>query len=215
MARHGPFLLNDMIEKLVGNHPLCNSYFLGEKGKECILFDPGDNKNNRLDRFIDAHYSSLEAILLTHGHYDHILGLLNMKHKAPLYLSFEDEKFLNESKYNLLEGLKISWERIVTLTGGESLLFPSIGTIEVIATPFHTSGSLCYYSKERNALISGDTLFHLSYGRCDLPSGNERLIGESLKKLAKLPIETKVYPGHGEGTTLANELRFNPGFRLI
>lgn len=204
-----------MIEKLSGNPSLCNTYFIGERGKGCILVDPGDNGNGRLDRYIDAHYSSLEAILLTHGHYDHILGLLNLEHKAPLYLSAEDEKFLYESKYNLLEGLEISWGKIEILLGGERLLFPEVGEIEVIATPFHTEGSLCYYLKNENALISGDTLFHLSYGRCDLPSGNERLVGSSLKKLSKLPKETKVYPGHGESTTLDNELRFNPGFHLV
>ncbi len=204
-----------MINKLVGSPSLCNSYFIGEKGGSCLLVDPGDNTNNRLDHYIDAHYSSLEGILLTHGHYDHILGLLNLTHKAPLYVSEEDLKCLSDSKYNLLRGLEIDWDDIKTVSDGEKLVFPGISEIKVIATPFHTEGSVCYYLPKENALLSGDTLFHLSYGRCDLPSGDESLVSSSLSKLKKLPTETKVYPGHGESTNIGNELRFNPAFQLL
>ena len=203
-----------MITKISGNPSLCNSYFIGNYGEDCILVDPGDNSNGRLDRFINNHFKNLSAILLTHGHYDHILGLLNLKHDAPVYVGIEDERCLSDSKYNLYPSLSIDSIKIVPLYGGETLKFGSI-EIKVIATPFHTEGSVCYYLKQDNALLSGDTLFHLGYGRTDFPGGNPLKIEDSLRKLVTLPKETKVYPGHGESTTLGNELRFNPGFSFL
>mgnify|MGYP002521062354 CR=1 FL=1 len=203
-----------MITKLSGNTTLCNSYFLGDYGKDCILVDPGDNSNGRLDRFIDNHFKTLSAVLLTHGHYDHILGLKSLKHQAPVYLGIGDERFFTDSKYNLYQSLTIDNIMPILLYGGETLKLSSI-EIQVIATPFHTEGSVCYYLKQESALLSGDTLFHLSYGRTDLPGGNPLKIENSLRKLIVLPKETKVYPGHGESTTLENELRFNPGFSFL
>lgn len=210
MARSGPFFVF-MIIKLTGNPSLCNSYFLGEEGKECFLIDPGDNSNNRLDRFIDKHYSSLKGILLTHGHYDHILGLLTLTHKAPLYIGVGDECCLLDGKYNLLEGLEINGYSIHSLYDNDEVVLGD-SSIKVITTPFHTEGSVCYNSAKENALISGDTLFHLSYGRYDLPGGDGRKVHTSLNKLKSLPSMTKVYPGHGENTVLETEFRFNPGF---
>lgn len=200
-----------MIAKLSGKPSLCNSYFIGEDKKECFLVDPGDNTNNRLDKYIDKHFSSLKGILLTHGHYDHILGLRNLTHKAPLYIGAEDERCLTNAKYNLLEGLEISGYEVYQLDDGDELKVND-QIIKVIATPFHTEGSVCFYLKQENALISGDTLFHLSYGRYDLPGGDGRKVRASLNKIKTLPSNTKVYPGHGESTVLETEFRFNPGF---
>lgn len=210
MARSGPFFI-PMIVKLSGNPSLCNSYFIGEDKKECFLVDPGDNANNRLDKYIDKHFSSLKGILLTHGHYDHILGLRNLAHKAPLYIGAEDERCLTNDKYNLLEGLEISGYDVHQLSDGDTLEI-SGSPIEVIATPFHTEGSVCFYLSQENVLISGDTLFHLSFGRYDLPGGDGRKVQASLNKLKRLPPNTKIYPGHGENTVLETEFRFNPGF---
>ncbi len=200
-----------MITKINGNSIFCNTYFIGNFGEDCILVDPGDNTNAKLDRFIDAHYRSLLAILLTHGHYDHIYGLLTLKHKAPVYMGREDTRCLTNPKYNLMDGLSIDNIDIHEIFDGEKLEIGS-NAIRVISTPFHTEGSVCYYLEKEKALLSGDTLFHLNYGRTDLPGGDGSKIADSLSKLARLPLKTKVYPGHGEGTTIDNELRFNPGF---
>lgn len=175
--------------------------------------DPGDNAYARLDRFIDAHYHSLLAVLLTHGHYDHIYGLLSLEHKAPVYIGSDDVRCLTVPKYNLMQGLILDNIEKHEVFDGDILAIGG-NKIRVIATPFHTEGSVCYYLEKDNALISGDTLFHLSYGRTDLAGGDERKVQNSLSKLAKLPTQTKVYPGHGEATTIGNELRFNPGFSL-
>ena len=80
---------------------------------------------------------------------------------------------------------------------------------KVISTPFHTNGSVCFLSEKENALFTGDTLFKGSIGRTDLPKGNERLISSSLKKLLKLDDNLKIYPGHGDETTLKKEKENN------
>jgi Zn-dependent hydrolases, including glyoxylases len=81
---------------------------------------------------------------------------------------------------------------------------------KVIATPFHTEGSICFYLPKEKALFSGDTLFHLSVGRTDLPGGCERFKASSLRKLLMLPDETTVYPGHEGNTTIGKERIYNP-----
>lgn len=189
---------------------LANCYILGEENEPCIVIDPGNNENGCLDRYIEKHHNGIVlAYLLTHGHYDHIYGLSSLKHKAPVYIHAEDVKFLTDDRYNLLRGLKITGYEINALNDGESL---NIGghSFEVIHTPFHTPGSVCFYLKEGNALFSGDTLFHLSVGRSDLPGGNVRQMEPSLRKLMPLPNDTKIYPGHGPSSLLEAEKRLNP-----
>lgn len=203
-----------MITKLIGSPTFCNTYILGDYGEECVLIDPGDNKNNRIDHFIDKHFKKLSAILLTHGHFDHIYGLKNLEHKAPVYIGQEDEKCLTNPKYNLCPSLSIEDYKIETIFDGEKISFGKLD-IFVIATPFHTSGSVCFYLKSDNALLSGDSLFHLSYGRTDLPGGDDSMVFSSLKKISALPSSTKIYPGHGEMTILENEIKFNPGFCFL
>lgn len=193
-----------------------NCYLLGEEGKPALLFDPSSNDKGRLDAYIERHHAGkLYGIFLTHGHADHFAGLLSLKAKAPIYIHEADRAFLSENRYNLgyeLFGEKIAFDSplIHELEGEERFSFPDGIELQVIHTPFHTPGSVCYYLPNQRALISGDTLFHLGIGRTDLPKGDESLVESSLRKLLVLPQETRVYPGHMGRTVLGNEEAYNP-----
>ncbi len=158
------------------------------------------------------------AYLLTHGHYDHLSGLKENKHPAPVYLSFEENDFLTDPDLNLTSYLNENPLIIDELekrfvSDNQEINIPHFPTFKVLHTPFHTIGSVCYYFPTEKTLFSGDTLFHLGIGRTDLPTGSGKTITSSLRKLVSLPSGTKVCPGHGPNTTLENEFRYNPYFK--
>ncbi|MFA5283277.1 MAG: MBL fold metallo-hydrolase [Bacilli bacterium] len=200
------------ITKLYFKHN-CNAYAIGDKNGPCILIDPGYNKNGILDKYLSRNYASVELVLLTHGHYDHFSGLRNLKNveNMQIVIHQDDAEKLDDPRTNCstFDNDEIILQANPHLVhDGETI--KSLGlTIIVIHTPFHTSGSVCFYIPELRALFSGDTLFHLSIGRSDLPTSSARNIQTSLDKLKKLPPDTIVYPGHGETTTIKNELLFN------
>lgn len=184
-----------------------------------LLVDPGNNQNNRLLKHIEKLGLTIEAILITHGHYDHIEALEEMLMAFPdatVYISEDEVDVLSDPRYNLSfygvgytqKELNYIPNKLVKLTDEE--VFETCGySIKMIKTPFHTKGSACYYIAKEKALFSGDTLFKSSIGRTDLPSGSQRTIDESLSKLFSLEDETKVYPGHGDITTMGREKKYN------
>ena len=199
------------IELLYFNHN-CNTYLVSNN-HECVVIDPGFNHDNCLVKAINDRHLTLKAILLTHGHYDHIEALRTLKN-VPVYVFEGEEKSLNNDRYNCSvmseDPFVINDVKVVTFKEGELDLINLKFT--VIHTPFHTSGSVCFYLKEAGVVFTGDTLFLHAIGRYDLPTSTPRLISSSLNKLFKLPHEetndTIVYPGHGSKTTLSREYRF-------
>lgn len=191
-----------------------NSYLVYNKSNECVLIDCGSTLNTII-RFISSNSLKLKALLLTHGHFDHIRGIPNLiKHFGyfDIYISKYDEELLKEpglncSKFNC-ENVKLDI-KVKTLNNLEELNFGDNLKFEVIETPFHTDGSVCYLDKMENALFSGDTLFKNSIGRYDLVTSNQSLVYDSLEKLKYLNENLVVYPGHGEITTLKDELKNN------
>lgn len=191
-----------------------NCYFLyREDTKDAIFVDPADNGKQIFNALKDKGFT-IKGILLTHGHFDHILGgdELRKLTGAKIYALNTEKEICEGAKKNLSE-----W------AGGEFTIIPdeyiSDGskhtiadiTFSVIATPGHTIGSCCFYFEEANMLISGDTLFEESVGRTDFATGDMSTLIRSIKdKLFVLPNETKVYPGHGESTTIDHEKKYNP-----
>lgn len=181
--------------------------------KECVLIDPADSQDE-ISRMIDESGCSLKGILLTHGHFDHIMAAdaVRDKYGVKVYASCDEKNTLEQPNINLGEayGLKLSVKADVWHKDGEILKLAGFD-IEALHTPGHTEGGSCYYIREIGVLFSGDTLFCGSVGRTDFPGGSMSEIVRSIKeKVMVLPDDTKVYPGHGEGTSVGYERENNP-----
>jgi len=182
--------------------------FLVWKDKEAILFDCGGENLSTLENFIDENDLILKKVIFTHGHYDHIAGLLKLKEIYPsieVYIGKEEEEFFRDSSLSLsgyLGNVDFKYENSYnTVQGGDI-----IEGFTVIDTPGHTIGGKCFFHKESGIVIVGDTMFKGSYGRYDFPTSDGRSLFASLKKLCDiLPSETKVYNGHTEMTTIGIE----------
>lgn len=191
-----------------------NCYFVYEEGNSrVIVFDPAD-KGDYIFNGLKEKGFTVEAILLTHGHFDHIWGVEQLRELsgAKVY-AYENEKELCEdASLNVSKGAgrACTVKADEYVKDGEEITAAGI-SCRLIATPGHTGGSCCYYFENDKILISGDTLFQESVGRTDLPTGSMSMLVRSVKeKLLPLPEEVKVYPGHGESTTIGYEKKYNP-----
>ena len=182
-----------------------------EEIKEGVVIDPADDGVG-ISEEIQNKKINLVGVLLTHGHFDHTLGALDLKliYKVPIYIHNKDTFLLDRqdetAKYFLKR--KIETPNIIKIDKDlEKIKEIKIGEekLEVILAPGHTPGSVCFYNKKNNLLFSGDTLFFGSRGRTDFKYGSTKNIFTSLKKLVKLPEETEVLSGHGEMTTIGTE----------
>ena len=176
--------------------------------KECVLIDPADSQDE-ISRMIDESGCSLKGILLTHGHFDHIMAAdaVRDKYGVKVYASCDEKNTLEQPHINLGEayGLKLSVKADVWHKDGEILKLAGFD-IEALHTPGHTEGGSCYYIREIGVLFSGDTLFRGSWGRTDLPTSSfEDIIKSITEKLMVLPEDTIVYPGHGKSTIIKEE----------
>lgn len=155
-----------------------------------------------------------KAILLTHGHYDHMLAAdeIRDRYQIPVYAHEKEQEVLKDAHKNLsaLWSSPYTMEADRTVREGEVLSAAGY-EIQVLHTPGHTQGSVCYYLPEQKLLMSGDTLFCGSYGRYDFPTSSGRDLAASVRRLLKeLPEDVKVCPGHNESTEIGYEKRYNP-----
>ena len=193
-----------------------NCYFVyREDSDKVLVFDPADH-GERIEAALKQHGLHTAAILLTHGHFDHIGGCAELKAAVPepvkIYAGEAERDFLLDTKSNLSKdmGRPVTVTADVYLKDGEELNLDGI-RIKVLATPGHTAGGVSYYFPEGGFLICGDTLFLESVGRTDFPTGSMSTLVRSVKeKLFTLPEETVVYPGHGDSTTIGHEKKYNP-----
>ncbi|HJD48456.1 MAG TPA: MBL fold metallo-hydrolase [Candidatus Mediterraneibacter norfolkensis] len=192
-----------------------NCYIVrNEETGECFVTDPGACPPE-LTGHIRREGLSVKAVLLTHGHFDHIMGLDDFlkEFPVPVYVHEAEKDLLESAELNSSAGML---GKPYAFSGAEyitdrQVLYIAGFEIRVIYTPGHTAGGCCYYLPEEKVLFSGDTLFRASVGRMDLPTGSmSDLIRSVRDRLLVLPDETKVYPGHMEETTIGYEKKYNP-----
>ncbi|MCH5344802.1 MAG: MBL fold metallo-hydrolase [Acetatifactor sp.] len=201
-----------------------NCYFLYREGNnEAVVIDAPDY-GRRIYETLEKNGFHVAAILLTHGHFDHIWGVEELKTAAnekaeetgaepvKVYACEDERELLNDTRMNVSKQMHrpCTVEADVYVKDGDEIKIAGL-SCRVIATPGHTAGGCCYYFEEEGYLLCGDTLFLESVGRTDFPTGSMGTLVRSVKeKLFVLPDETKVYPGHGDSSTIGHEKKYNP-----
>lgn len=190
-----------------------NIYLVGND-KQVVLIDPGAEMP-RIDKIISEHGYDLKAIVLTHGHCDHIAGVeyYRDKYRVEVYVPFDDQEMIEQPKLNLsgpVFGKDISIMGSIVYSDKEVLTFDKI-VVEAIHTPGHTMGSSCLVIN--GSIFSGDTLFKMGVGRWDLYGGDEYILMDSIKSKLFTREDAPVYPGHGVRTSIRYEREHNPFVR--
>ena len=184
-----------------------NTYIVRDRedSRLCVVIDPGYEANTILD-YLDENQLTAKAILLTHGHFDHVGAVKELAAETgcDVYIHAAESQ---------LPPMMTAGALYYTHTYGEGDKISPIEGMEiaVLHTPGHTPGSVCLLYGQH--LFSGDTLFQGSCGRVDFPGGSPREMMESLNRLASLQLNYRVHPGHGDSTTLDTEKRTNPYMR--
>ena len=200
-------------QKVIGM--VATNVYLGinTQTQEAFLVDPADMPE-QIEGWIRQAGVTLKAILLTHGHFDHI-GAVNVLRKnlqVPVYAMQAEKSVLDDAMLNLSgghgQGFTVKGDRF--LSDMDSISVAGFD-MTVYHTPGHTRGGACYYIPEEKVLFSGDTIFCECVGRSDLPTGNHaELVRSARRMLDALPEDVLIFPGHEESTTVAHEKAYNP-----
>ena len=195
------------IKKVNPGKYFANCYIIGKQGSCGAVIDPGDDACDIL-KIIDNMKLDIKFIINTHGHFDHIGANSVIKEEtgAQILIHKSEEDFLTNPDKNLssfMGKFKVTGpEADRLLKDGEEIKIGAI-KLNVLHTPGHSPGSISLYSKEKNVLFSGDTIFSMGVGRTDFPHSSQEQLSLSIKtSLLTLPAQTVVFPGHGEKTTI-------------
>ncbi len=208
------------IFKLVFSPIDVNTYILAEKSGDCAIIDCGcyDSREfEKLKEFLSSKKLNPVLLLNTHCHLDHIFGngMMLQEYGLKTYCHIlEESNRINAVKHAFFFGLTMNEppEPAGFITDEQEIKFGSV-VLKALHVPGHAPGSLAFYSEKDDAVFTGDALFAGSIGRTDLPGGNyDNLINSIKAKLLILPSATVVYAGHGEETTIGEELKHNPYF---
>jgi len=197
-------------------------YLLSDETGECVIIDPGfssDNEFQRLKSIVEQKNLKPVKVLLTHGHFDHILGLEDTCRfwNIDVYCNERDEEQIQRApRYSTMLGIpaKEFSGKVISVDEGDTVTFGNT-TLKVIATPGHTRGGVCYLNEKDKVIFTGDTLFAGSIGRTDHLGGDlEQILDSINNKLMVLDGDIIVYPGHGSKTDIAYERATNPFLHL-
>lgn len=202
------------IHSLVLGMVQTNCYIIvNDETKEAVIIDPADEADKIFD-FIEKHELKPAAVLLTHGHFDHMMAVpeLREKYGIDVYVHELEKEVMESTIKNgcAMIGTRISISPDKLFKDKDSLIFGGM-LFEVIFTPGHTQGGVCFYMPQVMKLICGDTLFAGSVGRTDLPTGSMGTLIRSIKeRLMVLSDSVEALPGHGPWTTIGDERKYNP-----
>ena len=213
-----------LVEVLIVGQLATNCYLFYDKdSRGCFIIDPGDDADFIINRIKDLDLKP-QLILATHGHFDHVLAITELKlaFNIPFYLSAKDAKILKrtQSTARYFTGIEpdppakidkfLKEGQILNLGGLNNL------SLKVLETPGHTPGSLSYLARacaSNKIIFVGDLIFAGGgYGRTDLKGGDFKKLQQSIKKVLSLPLKTVIYPGHGEETSVGEEREFYKNF---
>ena len=198
------------IKRILTNPYAENCYVISDDDGVGVIVDPGSDGENIYLQVMQAGIKPV-AVLLTHGHFDHVgaVNYLKKEYNLQVYANIYEKGILTDaSKIYVFGGQGEAVKVDKWVQDGDELVFGQL-KFKVLHTPGHTVGSCCYLAEKH--LIAGDTLFFESIGRCDLPGGSFETIDRSIKtKLYTLDGDTIVYPGHGSTTDIDHEKKFNP-----
>lgn len=190
---------------------LKNNAYIISNNKQAILIDAPPNPEIILN-ILNQNKLKLKYILITHGHVDHITSAKFLKEQTNAkIIANENDMKMFLKPWNLFFIKAEPFKPDILLNDKEEIKLGNkiFLSLKVMHTPGHTQGSICFYSEKENSVFSGDTLFYKAIGRSDLPGGDfNQLISSIKEKLFTLPDETKVFPGHGQSTTIRQEKKY-------